>query len=143
MNPRQSIALYLFVFEGHSHDEIANEMGISVSVSKELVHRAREYLAKHGIDEETFFSMPPLEVEIRQEQRERSVFWRKHYDWFFRVGNAVSLLVALGKADDSAVRVVPFSFGFFPLTAVAANHQKEQRHDRHLYVIHRDPSQLS
>ncbi len=95
MNPKQYIALYLIVFEGQSHEEIASEMNISVSSSKQLVHRAREYLAKHGIDEETFFSMPPLKVEIRQDERERSVFLRKHYDWFFRVGNAVSLLGAL------------------------------------------------
>lgn len=95
MNPRQCIALYLFVFEGHSHDDIANEMNISVSVSKQLVHRAREFLAEHGLDEETFFSMPPLKVEIREDERERSVFWRKHYDWIFRVGHALSLFGAL------------------------------------------------
>jgi len=95
MNLKQYIALYLIVFEGQSHEEIANEMGISVSLSKQLVHRAREYLAKHGIDEETFFSTPPLKLEIRQDKRERSAFWRKHYDWIFHLGNAVSLLGAL------------------------------------------------
>jgi RNA polymerase sigma-70 factor (ECF subfamily) len=38
--------LNLYVIEGHSHDQIANLLGISVGTSKSQLFRAKEYLRK-------------------------------------------------------------------------------------------------
>lgn len=38
---------------------------------------------------------------------------------------------ALGKLDNASVRVVPFSFGFFPLLAATTDHHENRGHDEH------------
>jgi len=50
---------------------------------------------------------------------------------------------ALGKLDNASVRVVPFSFGFFPLSAPTADHHEDRGNDEHGQyshdaTIHRD-----
>ena len=94
----QYAALYLLVVEGHSHAEIGKELGITESASKQLVHRARGYLAKRGLNEETFFSAAPVVVEIEPRNGEGSAFWREMYDWSLRLGHVVALFAALALA---------------------------------------------
>jgi RNA polymerase sigma factor (sigma-70 family) len=91
----QHAALYLHVYEGLSHEDVARELHISVSYSKKLVQRAREYLAKLGMDEKTFFSTHPPLVEMDVQSDEPSQFWRMGYDWVFRAGNVASLLAVM------------------------------------------------
>lgn len=95
MPEAQLAALYLHVFEGRSHAEIANELGITEQASKQLVYRARAYLAQQGLDEETFFSAPPVFIELRARE---NALWREIYDGCFRLGHVAVLLMALGFA---------------------------------------------
>lgn len=95
MPPKQFVALYLFAVEEYSHPEIAAEFGITEAASKQLVHRAREYLDRHGMNETTFFSAPPLNLEIRMQSRPNASFWARHYDWTCRVGHGAVLLMAV------------------------------------------------
>ncbi len=98
MPEAQLAALYLHVFEGHSHAEIAVELGITEKASKQLVYRARAYLAQQGLDQETFFSAPPVFIELRARENEARAVWREIYDACFRLGHVAVLLMALGFA---------------------------------------------
>ncbi len=107
MQPSQYVALYLFVVDDKSHDEIAEELGISKSASKQIVFRARAYLKQQGLDEQTFFSAPPVFVEFGASRENSPPFWRNHYDSVFRAGHLASLLAVMTLA--SPVKPVAFA----------------------------------
>jgi len=98
MPEAQYAALYLHAIEGHSHAEIANELGITETASKQLVYRARTYLAQCGLNEKTFFSALPIGVESPPRNEASFALWREAYDWFFRLGHILVLLLALALA---------------------------------------------
>ena len=107
MQPNQYVALYLFVVDDKSHEEIAEELGISQPASKQLVFRARAYLKQQGLDEKTFFSSPPVFVEFCASGENSPPFWGNHYDSVFRAGHLASLLAVMTLA--SPVKPIAFA----------------------------------
>ncbi|HRI68992.1 MAG TPA: sigma-70 family RNA polymerase sigma factor [Polyangium sp.] len=116
MPEAQYAALYLRVVEGHSHAKIGDELGISEHASKQLVHRARRYLAKRGLNEEAFFTSLPVVTELSIDDRRAS--WRETYDWCFRLGHALALFMAL----TLAAPIEPLAVAKARLTAFVQEH---------------------
>ncbi len=109
MPAKQYLALYLHVVDGLAHIDVAAELRISQSLSKKLVQRAREYLAVHGLDEKTFFAVPPPMVELRARSEPRSSFWRECHDWAYRAGHFASLIAAAAAACAVPGKTIAFA----------------------------------